>query len=172
MTSYIGSNTIEGMNFELDKGITEIKKTLDKLDKIVPDAVKKAFAPLPLRRIISQSLNGLTFEPAVEISKGGNVIMTLSAYAAGGFPSAGEMFIARESGPEMVGTMGGRTAVANNDQIVDGIAAGVARAMRENQGNGGPATAYVVVDGAVVGEAVFAHHNDLVRQTGRSPLAV
>jgi HAMP domain-containing protein len=35
------------------------------------------------------------------------------------------MFIARESGPEMVGTMGGRTAVANNDQIVSGITSGV-----------------------------------------------
>ena len=50
-------------------------------------------------------------------------------YAEGGFPERGQMFIARESGPEMVGTMGGRTAVANNDQIVQGIAGGVASAM-------------------------------------------
>ena len=50
-------------------------------------------------------------------------------YANGGFPDSGQMFIARESGPEMVGTMGGRTAVANNDQIVQGIAGGVASAM-------------------------------------------
>lgn len=45
-----------------------------------------------------------------------------TAYASGGFPSTGELFIAREAGPELVGTIGGRTAVANNDQIVDGIA--------------------------------------------------
>lgn len=50
-------------------------------------------------------------------------------YANGGFPESGQMFIARESGPEMVGTMGGRTAVANNDQIVQGIAGGVSSAM-------------------------------------------
>jgi hypothetical protein len=49
----------------------------------------------------------------------------LSFYAQGGFPTTGQMFVAREAGPELVGTIGGRTAVANNDQIVAGIAAGV-----------------------------------------------
>ena len=38
-------------------------------------------------------------------------------YAKGGFPDTGEMFVARESGPELVGKIGNRTAVANNDQI-------------------------------------------------------
>lgn len=47
------------------------------------------------------------------------------AYADGGFPTTGQMFVAREAGPELVGTIGGRTAVANNDQIVAGITAGV-----------------------------------------------
>ena len=63
---------------------------------------------------------------------GGNYISAPTIpywYANGGFPESGQMFIARESGPEMVGTMGGRTAVANNDQIVQGIAGGVASAM-------------------------------------------
>jgi hypothetical protein len=50
-------------------------------------------------------------------------------YAAGGFPPPGQMFIAREAGPELVGTMGGRTAVANNDQIVEGVASGVYEAV-------------------------------------------
>lgn len=48
--------------------------------------------------------------------------------ANGGFVDNGQMFIARESGPELVGTMGNRTAVANNAQIVAGIAAGVSEA--------------------------------------------
>lgn len=48
-----------------------------------------------------------------------------AAYKHGGFPPTGQMFIAREAGPEMVGSIGGRTAVANNDQIVEGISAGV-----------------------------------------------
>lgn len=51
-------------------------------------------------------------------------------YAEGGFVTSGQLFIARESGPEMVGTMGGQTAVANNEQIVAGITSGVAQANR------------------------------------------
>ena len=47
-------------------------------------------------------------------------------YADGGFPNQGELFIAREAGAEMVGSIGRRTAVANQDQIIEGIAGGVA----------------------------------------------
>lgn len=52
-------------------------------------------------------------------------------YASGGFPQAGEMFIAKENGPEMVGRMGNRNAVANNSQIVEGITAGVFEAVMD-----------------------------------------
>ena len=53
----------------------------------------------------------------------------LNWYAKGGFPETGEMFVARENGPEMVGRMGRKNAVANNNQIIDGIRAGVYEAM-------------------------------------------
>ena len=49
-------------------------------------------------------------------------------FAQGGFPAQGEVFIAREAGAEMVGNIGNRTAVANNDQIVAGISEGVRNA--------------------------------------------
>lgn len=50
-------------------------------------------------------------------------------FADGGFPDDGQLFLARESGPEFVGSVGGHTAVANNDQIVEGIREGVESAM-------------------------------------------
>lgn len=50
-------------------------------------------------------------------------------FASGGFPTPGQLFIANEAGPEMVGTMKGKTTVANNQQIVDGIKHGVLEAM-------------------------------------------
>lgn len=56
-------------------------------------------------------------------------------FATGGFPQEGEIFLARESGPEMVGTIGGRTAVANNDQIVEGIRQGVFEAVSAAMSN-------------------------------------
>lgn len=52
----------------------------------------------------------------------------VKGFADGGFPTTGELFIAREAGAEMVGNIGRRTAVANNDQIVAGITNGVAEA--------------------------------------------
>lgn len=54
--------------------------------------------------------------------------LSVEWYAQGGFPDEGQLFVARESGAEMVGAMGRRTAVANNDQIVEGISAGVTNA--------------------------------------------
>lgn len=57
----------------------------------------------------------------------------IRGYATGGYPKSGELFWARENGtPEMVGKMGGNTAVANNDQIVSGIASGVSSANAES----------------------------------------
>lgn len=59
----------------------------------------------------------------------GSFFKNIFHFADGGFPDVGQMFIARESGPELVGTIGGSPAVANNDQIVEGIRTGVAEAM-------------------------------------------
>lgn len=53
----------------------------------------------------------------------------LQWYAKGGFPEAGQLFVANEAGPEMVGKMGSRNAVANNNQIVEGIKNGVFEAV-------------------------------------------
>lgn len=63
----------------------------------------------------------------MNITINGNI--GLPAFAEGGFPGMGDLFLANEAGPEYVGTLGGRTAVANNDQIVAGIASGVSAAM-------------------------------------------
>lgn len=58
-------------------------------------------------------------------------------FANGGFPTEGQLFVANEAGPELVGTMGGRTAVANADSITDGIRQGVYDAVVAANNNGG-----------------------------------
>lgn len=60
---------------------------------------------------------------------GGTPVMSVPMFASGGFPDLGQLFIANEAGPELVGTIGNRTAVANNAQIISGISAGVTNAM-------------------------------------------
>ena len=63
----------------------------------------------------------------------------------GGFPTKGQMFIANEAGPELIGNIGRKSAVANNDQIIEGIrqgvAAGVSEAMPSQQK--GPINVYI-----------------------------
>lgn len=66
---------------------------------------------------------GITLIPAFDIRLVD--IPHIPFFEDGGFPNEGQLFIAREAGAEMVGAMGRRTAVANNDQIVEGISAGV-----------------------------------------------
>lgn len=57
-----------------------------------------------------------------------NFHVNWNQYAKGGFPDEGELYIARENGSEMIGRMGNKNVVANNQQIIDGIARGVASA--------------------------------------------
>lgn len=98
----------------------------------------------------------------------------IGLFARGGFPDSGQMFIAREAGPELVGRIGRRTAVANNDQIVQGIASAVRSAMVgvNSPSNGGTTriTVQNVLNGRAIGESVIEYHNGKVKQTGHSPL--
>lgn len=117
-------------------------------------------------------LLGTAIIPVVGIAS----IVKGNGYADGGFPDTGEMFIAREAGPELVGRINGKTAVANNDQIVSGISNGVYTAMMGALGNGHRAnttvTAIFQVDGKQVAKQVIQAHNKEVMQTGRSPLLI
>ena len=87
-----------------------------------------------LARGIIKALKSATYPSikGVVDSSSASPSISFQAYASGGFPKTGQMFIAREAGAEMVGSIGRRTAVANNDQIVAGIASGVATANTES----------------------------------------
>ena len=63
--------------------------------------------------------------------------LEIAWYAQGGFPSTGNLFWASEAGPELVGTIGNRTAVANNDQIVAAVSQGVYSAVVAAMSSGG-----------------------------------
>lgn len=101
---------------------------------------------LQIAKITSKATGG--------IQKGG-VWQNVAKYANGGYPDTSQLFIARESGPELVGQIGGSTAVVNNDQIVSSVANGVRNAIMPlmesviiainsaNSGSDGEYTAYV-----------------------------
>lgn len=86
------------------------------------DDLREALAEIGLTEEIYKNNRGYSRSNSAKVAK-------ISGYASGGFPTSGEIFMARENGmTEFVGSMGNRTAVANNDQIVEGIAAGVSSA--------------------------------------------
>ena len=77
--------------------------------------------------VLGKDWGGITLVQKVSFKR-----IAVPTYAEGGFPESGQAFIARENGiPEMVGSIGRRTAVANNEQIVESVASGVAEANSE-----------------------------------------
>lgn len=85
-----------------------------------------------------------------------------NTYAKGGFPKTGEMFIANEAGPEMVGRIGTRSAVANNNQIVAGIENGVKNAMSDVMADVIMAMRSQGSDGQIVNEVVIQIDSETV----------
>lgn len=126
------SGKIGELNGTLDTSKGVVQKTKDEVKKL-SDEIKS----LPTKKRVEIEL-----EAKGSGSKGATVNLSFSKYtntiqtkANGGFISAGQLFVAREAGPEMVGTIGGHTAVANNEQIVSAIANGVYKAMMSANGS-------------------------------------
>lgn len=134
-------------------------------------------------RVLAKSMtDGFYFDLT---TSGGKLLMTtrtITAYADGGFPDRGEMFVANENGAEYIGAIGNRTAVANNDQIVKGITYGVASgndpvvaaiygmaaqivsAIEENSGN-------ITIGDEVIGRAAKRYDRDSGINTSQGAFA-
>lgn len=123
-TMYENEATKAFMNSPLANKKTLLKKTLqldiqvlknskNAADRITGDALEKIFG--------NKKANGGIFA--------GGSWRNIAQYANGGLPNMGQMFVAREAGPELVGTIGGHTAVVNNNQIVASVSDGVFNAL-------------------------------------------
>lgn len=95
----------------------------------------------------------------------------IQGYAAGGEPGTGQLFMAREAGPELVGTLGGHTAVMNNDQIVASVSAGVekavASALRNMPRSTGEVAVYLQGDAAKFFRVMRQQGLEFTRATGQ-----
>ena len=158
----VGKKIIAG----LVDGLKSEKGTLKReLESVLDDTFKKKDAKAKGKDFgkdlcagISESFKEYKFptlKGTIDVTNKGKGTFTLSAYANGGFPDRGQMFIARDAGAEMVGSIGGRTAVANNDQIVEGIYQGVLAAMQNsNNSNDNNVDVRVYLDGKQITAAV------------------
>ena len=98
-------NAFEDMSI---KSVTAIQDIINEINRI-PKTITTSYT------LNAQTIGGETLRNAKQIGA------RVPAYASGGFPDHGELFLARESGPEFVGRIGSQTAVANNDQIVQSM---------------------------------------------------
>lgn len=109
---------------------------------------------------------------ALGIGRGSKTsINAVPRFATGGFPETGQMFIANEAGPEMVGRLGNRTAVANRDQITAAITQAVVNGMLEIAPSfSGEKNIYIHLEGDADGvfKLVKGKNDQYVKITGRS----
>lgn len=147
---------------------------LETLLTVITDMIPKMSAAG--KELSSAFNNSLDFK-APEIPSSGNIPSytpknaPIPKYAAGGFPSQGDMFIANESGPEMVGTIGGRTAVANTNSIEIALENAMRRGSQEQslqQQKKGDIIIPVYLGNELIEEIIIkAEQSQLVRSNGR-----
>ena len=113
---------------EFDHILEAAKETFDDIKKYIQDKMDEA------KEAVEESCDGMAeaIQKVMDmiddlIEKIGslnginiNTNFGVPGFATGGFPK-GDIFMANEAGPELVGTVGGRTAVASNNEIT-GIA--------------------------------------------------
>ena len=124
-------------------------------------------------KAINVAIKVINLIPGVNIKK--LDLLVIPRLAAGGMVDAGQMFIAREAGPELVGSFGSRAAVMNNNQIVESVSRGVYNAVRSAMGTGNGSYTFNItnqLDGREIGRQVIKYHNGVVKQTGMSPLLI
>ena len=172
---------------DMTKGVQDVGKEMGNLSKNAEDATRKVSDAFTKDKwTFSGVAEGLksTFESARSSIKNvwndiadklngehdigdSKIRINLPRFAAGGFPDENGLFMANSS--ELVGRFtNGRTAVANNAMIVDGIQAGVYNAMMSAMSNNTNGSQYIsneiVVDGEVIARSITKAQDKINRR--------
>ena len=111
-----------------------VKKAIDKIKSFFNFEWKLPDIKLP-HFAIDWDVGGVVGQAFQKMGLPGLPKLRVDWYAQGGFPNKGDLFIANEREPELIGSMGNRSVVANNAQITEGIAEasynGMKRALQE-----------------------------------------
>lgn len=171
---------------------SNVKLPAIKFVDIAKDTIKKWLKPVvdfanglieKINKLLKIEWKDIKVAGKTIISGGSFTIATIpkiTGYATGGFPQQGQYFLARENGPELVGTIGSHTAVMNNNQIVASVSDGVFNALNPvltslvnainlmvstlSNGNG---DVYVEIDGDNIARVVRRKNLDYRKRTGK-----
>ena len=181
-----GVTAISEIHFSLiDTAVDELKNHLLKKVGIDGDSIGGKLATSVANGFKSglKYVTGSLFNPIGTISNVGKKIwqsmfgkanggiftgswQPITAYANGGNPNSGEMFVAREAGPELVGTIGGHSAVMNNDQIVASVSAGVYQAVASAMSGQGNRPIVLNINGKEFAKATYSDYQEETSRRG------
>ena len=127
MSEYL-NKTYDGIYNTFDAIRQTLQQVSDEVTRMLNQMVSDANSLAGLTGKKYSHVGGYTMQQAQRFN--------IEMFANGGFPRSGELFVAGEAGAEMVGSIGGKTAVANNDQIERAIFNAVLTAMSQAMANG------------------------------------
>ena len=149
--------------------VSAFKKVVNGLIKGINKVVSVPFNAIntALGKLRDISIMGLSpFTGLKNIS-----VPSIPLLAGGGIVSSGQVFVANEAGPELVANVGRKTAVMNNDQIVESVSQGVYRAFLQAMGeSGGNQVVEAKVNDKVLFEVIVNRNRQETMRTGYSPL--
>lgn len=170
----MGGYIMQGLGDGLTNNFRPIQSAVDQIKSIfggISDVVSSVWD-----RVVNLFYDArTTTEQLNEMNKAGGASAhststhySVPQYASGGFPDEGELFMAREGGmPELVGRIGNRTAVANNDQIIQGISTGVfnavVSAMSMSGGSGSDKNISIYLDGKEIAKTTTKYQRQYAR---------
>lgn len=159
-----GTTMIQSLTDGISSGQTELYTTL----KMVSNNIKTIMNDLVVttqaqaRRIIAAAESARMAAASIGASSSGKSTK-ISKKAGGGTVPTGDLFIANEAGPELVGRIGTSNAVMNQTQIVEAVAAGVANAVQAVMGNNSSTNNVKVY---LDGKQIYANQREVKRNRG------
>jgi hypothetical protein len=169
----------KGMSTIIDTIKSKITSLIDKINELLTDKIPRLYKELStgtetgatgIKGLAENWLSGV--QRIFGFKANGGIFANgqwhdITAYAGGGLPPAGQMFVARENGPELVGRIGSHTAVMNNDQIVGSVSDGVYRAMISANRGQNQGTQIFLDEEHMIGSYTLEQLQDMAKTNGK-----
>ena len=141
----------------------EIKNTFKEgLDKVKQTFSAVKFPKLKLNISYDTNVGKIKTSVYKALGLDGWPKLSFGAYANGGLPPVGQLFVANEKGPELVGQIGGKSFVANQNQMMDLLDRKIGSANGMNN-----ATFIIQVGSKEVARTVLNDLQDMAKSNGK-----
>ncbi len=158
-----GSTMIQSLTDGLSSGQAALYNTLKMISANIKTIMNDLVTTTQMqaRRIIAAAESARM--AAASIGAASTKTAKVSKKAGGGTVPTGDLFLAGEAGPELVGRIGTSNAVMNQTQIVEAVAAGVANAVQAVMGNNSSTNNVKVY---LDGKQIYANQREVERNRG------